>query len=626
MKNRIASYIRVSTDEQAQVVEGSLDTQKHRLKSFIDMRNTQEPGWGRIVEQYVDDGFSAGDTKRPAYQKLMRDIASGKIDMILVTDLSRLSRNILDFCLLLEYLKKYSAKFLSIKDQFDTSTPVGEMMIFNMINLAQFERRQVSERVSQNFHARAQRGLRSGAPPILGYDIDPENKSTLTVNKSEATSVQKIFEIFIEEGSSGKTIRRLNDLRIKPKTNIARENRAANHGIWTRQSLISLLTNLNYVGLREVNKKNRNLDQEKLKSFERHQIVKAAWPAIIDKDTFDRAQEAIETSHLAQSQRLANKETRVFFASSILKCPECEAPFFGAASHGKRQVHRYYSHRKLAGVRIDCKVKRMPAESLEQDILKYVEIVLRRDGYLQGIEMNIEKVTYEKISSYVDRLKVLKGEEASLNRAIGKTFELHRSTPSADGGFGLIRQELARLSEEKKSVSREIQELETFIESQPAPRQIRRRIEDGMVEFQNLWKKSTGSQKKRLLATLFETIYIFAGELGVMFNGASADGEMIQGPQTKKALGSFPKAGASNLFSLSDYRSSAGAPIRGKAVENACVDKFGRGDVIRTRDLLLPKQARYQAALRPDSDGKSPFLTDALARCLANLSVEETLR
>ncbi len=581
MKYRLGIYIRVSTDEQAQVVEGSLDSQQHRIKSFISMRDAQEPGWGKAVDTYIDidDGYSAGDTKRPAYQRLMKDIAAGKIDLILVTDLSRLSRNILDFCLLLEYLKKFNAKFLSIKDQFDTSTSVGEMMIFNMINLAQFERRQVSERVSQNFHARAQRGLRSGAPAILGYDVDQENKATLVVNREEATRVQKIFEIFLEEGSSGKTIHRLQELKIKPKVNEARKDRLVKQGMWTRQTLLNLLSNSSYVGLREVNKKNKSKDQEKLKSFERYQIVKASWPAIIDKDTFDKVQEFIEQAHLAQSQRLANKETRVFFASSILKCPECSDPYFGTASHGKRLVHRYYSHRKLTGVPITCKIKRIPADALEQDILRYVEIILRRDGYLDGLEMNLEKATYSKISNYVERLKFLKGEERRLDGAIGKTFELHRSSSEDQAGLDLVRQELSRLSQEKKSVALEVQELETFIESQPAPREVRQRIEAGMVEFQILWKKSTGAQKKRLLVTLFESIFVYAEELGVLFNGHQSEGEKVPGAENKKAQEDFSKAHSAKVVALSDYRAGASGPLAGgEAVENACVVKIGRGD------------------------------------------------
>ena len=243
-------------------------------------------------------------------------------------------------------------------------------------------------------------------------------------------------------------------------------------------------------------------------------------------------------------------------------------------------------------------MKRIPAESLEQDILRYLEIVLRRDGYLDGLEMNLEKATHSKILNYVERLKFLKMEESRFNAAIGKTFELHRAEGADQSGMDLIRQELARLSNEKNSVALEIQELETFIDSQPAPREIRKRIEDGMVEFQLLWKKSTGSQKKRLLSILFESIFVYGEELHVLFNGSSAAGEKALTPETKKALEVHSKAQNSKIVDLSDYRSRASTGSAGEqSVENACVVKIGRGDRIRTCDLLLPKQARYQARL-----------------------------
>ena len=155
MRHNIGLYLRVSTDEQALRQEGSLDSQKHRLQAYVDIKNVQDASWGKVVDIYTDDGISAKDTNRPAFQRMMKDLRKGRINLILVTDLSRLSRNIKDFCVLLEDLKKSNAQFLSIKEQFDTTTAAGEMMVFNMINLAQFERKQTSERVSLNFHARA---------------------------------------------------------------------------------------------------------------------------------------------------------------------------------------------------------------------------------------------------------------------------------------------------------------------------------------------------------------------------------------------------------------------------------------------------------------------------------------
>lgn len=119
MRHKIGIYVRVSTEEQAQVADGSIESQQHRIKSFIDIKRLQEKDWGKIVDTYIDDGYSAKSTNRPAYQRMIRDLKLGKINLILITDLSRLSRNISDFCELYKELGKYKANFLSIKEQFE---------------------------------------------------------------------------------------------------------------------------------------------------------------------------------------------------------------------------------------------------------------------------------------------------------------------------------------------------------------------------------------------------------------------------------------------------------------------------------------------------------------------------
>jgi DNA invertase Pin-like site-specific DNA recombinase len=320
----------VSTEEQAQVLEGSLESQRHRINAFIEFKNSQQFGWGKAIEIYADEGLSAKDTRRPAFQKMMKDIREGKINLILVTDLSRLSRNIMDFCLLLEDLRKHNAKFLSLKEQFDTSTPTGEMMVFNMINLAQFERKQTSERVAINFHARAMRGLSNGGGLLLGFDKDPTNPSHYKINENESADVREIFRIFLEMGSCGKTIPVLNEKGITPKIRRNRSHRIANQGIWSRQNLLNLLRNPAYAGLREVNKMNRGKNSEDLKPWQQFQVVKSSWPAIVSEETFRMAQAVLDEAYLLQGQRLAKKVTRVFLGTGLLKCGECGASFMGA--------------------------------------------------------------------------------------------------------------------------------------------------------------------------------------------------------------------------------------------------------------------------------------------------------
>jgi len=161
---KIGAYLRVSTDRQVQVFEGSLDTQKYRLQEFVKNRNKESKGWGEVIEFYVDEGLSAGTDKRPQYRQLLADVRSGKINLILVADISRLSRSVHDFSVLLRELEQFNASFLSMKEQFDTTTPAGRLMINMVVNMAQFEREQTSERVSINFNSRALRGFVNGGP------------------------------------------------------------------------------------------------------------------------------------------------------------------------------------------------------------------------------------------------------------------------------------------------------------------------------------------------------------------------------------------------------------------------------------------------------------------------------
>ena len=580
MRHKCGIYLRVSTEEQAQVLEGSIESQRHRINSFIEFKNNQQPGWGKAIEIYADQGLSAKDTRRPAFQKMMKDIRDGKINLILVTDLSRLSRNIMDFCVLLEDLRKNNAKFLSMKEQFDTSTPAGEMMVFNMINLAQFERKQTSERVSVNFHARALRGLSNGGGILLGYDKDPTNPSLLTINEKEAADVREIFRIFIEVGSCGKIIPILNEKGIVPKSRQKRNYRIANQGLWTRQNLLNLLRNPTYAGLREINKMNRNKDQEDLKPWQQFQVVKTAWPAIVSEDTFQKAQTVLDEAYLVQGQRLSKKITRVFLGTGMLKCDECGAPFLGAASHSKNTVHRYYIHRKLADQPVTCKIRRIRADDVEADIARHVAEALRRSGYIDDIEENINRSVKEAISDYVQKKIHLKGQLESLEKEIGDVFGLYREM-SGTPGVDLVREKLANLSAHKSVLNSQLLEIEDYIANVPTAKAARSVVERGMQDFLGAWKKGTASQQKRLLSRLFLRLRVTAKGLGVRYQWTSPDEASSLAPEHKKALAFAPEASVSNLHVLDQHRRRNQVPLSGgEAVFCASVDKVGRRDRI----------------------------------------------
>lgn len=407
MQHRIGFYVRVSTDLQAQVVEGSLDSQKFRLKSFIELKNLHENNWGEVIETYVEEGVSAGTTKRPAFQRMLTDVKSGKINLIVVTDLSRLSRSMLDFCVLLEDLKKYGAKFFSLKEQFDTSTPIGEMMVLNMMNLAQFERKQTAERISLNFNARAQRGLRNGGVIPLGYDIPPNDPSRMTINESEAVSVRRIFEIFLEEKSLAGTVTRLHALGVLPKK---RQNPMQTHvkaGRWTVVSLNSLLRNHAYIGERIINAKNKNADPKTLRPHEQYQKVKAAWEGIVDSKVFEKVQTILDHRQEFFKHVNVNSSPSAYMLSGLIYCGDCGRPYVGTSGNGEGGKFRYYFHKPIPGLKVTCSVPKFKAEQIEEHLENHFTEVLQREDHQE----NLAKFGWTSKCSLNDlkRLKKAKG-------------------------------------------------------------------------------------------------------------------------------------------------------------------------------------------------------------------------
>jgi DNA invertase Pin-like site-specific DNA recombinase len=359
---RIALYIRVSTEEQARIQDGSLVSQRKRLEEYVDGQNRRDAGWGQVVDIYVDEGRSAKDMKRPQFQRLLSDVRAGRINLILSTELSRLSRSIRDFCEIWDLFKKHNANFITLREQFDTTSAAGEMMVFNLINFAQFERKQTAERISANWASRAKRGLWNGGSIPLGFDRNPKNASELLVNKAEAKTVQKIFELFLKTGSVRKTCLELSARGIFAKRFTNKHGLKKGGGHFTITALQRTLTNKAYVGLREIDK-----------SKGKTEVVKANWPAILDLEIFNEVQERLQLNKNKYKPEEWKKYP--FPLTELLVCGECGKHLGGKSGHGRNGKHFYYGHpRQLNRDGIThlkrCTLENIRAPRMEEIILQ----------------------------------------------------------------------------------------------------------------------------------------------------------------------------------------------------------------------------------------------------------------
>src|SRR6478735_3812849 len=190
---RCAIYTRVSTDQGLEQDFNSLDAQFDASQAYI--RSQAHAGWTLVRSKYDDGGFSGGNTDRPALQRLLQDVQAGKIDVIVVYKVDRLTRSLADFAKLVELFDQHNVSFVSVTQHFNTTTSMGRLTLNVLLSFAQFEREVTSERIRDKISASKQRGMWMGGMPPLGFDAINRK---LRINTEEANIVRLIFQRYLE--------------------------------------------------------------------------------------------------------------------------------------------------------------------------------------------------------------------------------------------------------------------------------------------------------------------------------------------------------------------------------------------------------------------------------------------
>ena len=277
---KVAFYLRCSTEEQNENPEGTIKNQEERLALTLKLKNQAGSGLGTYSATYCDIK-SGKDMKRPEFKRLLRDIEQGHINVVMVTEVSRISRSLKDFTEVWEFMQKHDCKILSLREDFDTTTAAGEMMLYSIANFAQFERRQTSERVSANFEARAKRGLWNGGCLPMGYEPDPVNRGSLRIVEDEAVTVRAAFDALITHGSVTNACKWLNENQHNFGTELRGGGGKSRLKHFTFDSLFRMLKNKVYIGVRT------------FKTKEGLQEGVGAWPPMIDLEIFNDAQRVL---------------------------------------------------------------------------------------------------------------------------------------------------------------------------------------------------------------------------------------------------------------------------------------------------------------------------------------------
>src|SRR3954469_23909839 len=240
---RCAIYTRVSTDQGLEQDFNSLDAQYDASQAYI--RSQAHAGWTPLRAKYDDGGFSGGSTDRPALQRLLDDVRAGKVDIIVVYKVDRLTRSLADFAKLVELFDAHNVSFVSVTQQFNTTTSMGRLTLNVLLSFAQFEREVTSERIRDKIGASKRKGLWVGGMVPLGYDS--KNRKVVVI-KNEAERVRTIFRRYLELSSLNLLMRDLRKRGIVTKVRKLKTGKTIGGIPFTRGPLAQLLRSNFYVG------------------------------------------------------------------------------------------------------------------------------------------------------------------------------------------------------------------------------------------------------------------------------------------------------------------------------------------------------------------------------------------
>jgi len=240
---RCAVYTRKSSEEGLDQSFNSLHAQREACEAYI--LSQRHEGWEIIREEYDDGGFSGGNMDRPGLAKLLADISAKRIDTVVVYKVDRLTRSLADFAKIVEQFDRQGVSFVSVTQQFNTTSSMGRLTLNVLLSFAQFEREVTGERIRDKIAASKRKGMWMGGVVPLGYEL---RDRSLVVNEDEAVRVRRIYQLYLELGCVTKLQNRLDELGIRSKKRLSRKGRSSGDAIFSRGSLYELLKNRIYLG------------------------------------------------------------------------------------------------------------------------------------------------------------------------------------------------------------------------------------------------------------------------------------------------------------------------------------------------------------------------------------------
>ncbi|MBJ6370798.1 recombinase family protein [Sedimentitalea arenosa] len=354
-KIRCAIYTRKSSDEGLDQEFNSLDAQHEACAAYI--ASQRHEGWKLLPARYDDGGISGGTLERPALQRLMEEIEAGRVDMVVVYKIDRLTRSLADFARLVDRLETADCSFVSVTQAFNTSSSMGRLTLNVLLSFAQFEREVTAERIRDKIAASKKKGLWMGGVPPIGYDPHPDPmRRELVVNAPEADVVRHVFTLYASHKWLAAVTREARALGLRSKRHVFSTGRQQGGNALSRGQIHKILTNPIYLG------RIRHKD----KTFP------GLHPAIIERDLWDQVQALLQAASARRRGVPAGEPTGD--AAPLKGKLRDDTGDLLTPTHTRKNGKqlRYYISNRLVSVGPDPAGWRLPAEALEQAVARAI--------------------------------------------------------------------------------------------------------------------------------------------------------------------------------------------------------------------------------------------------------------
>jgi site-specific DNA recombinase len=358
---RCAIYTRKSTEEGLEQEFNSLDAQYEACDAFITSQRHE--GWKLVNKRFDDGGFSGGTMERPGLKRILADVEAGKVDVIVVYKVDRLTRTLSDFARIVDVLDAREASFVSVTQSFNTTTSMGRLTLNVLLSFAQFEREVTGERIRDKIAASKKKGMWMGGPVPLGYDVEDRK---LVINDKDAVTVRHIFSRYGAMGCGQKLIEELREDGYRTKIRQHRGGRIIGGVAFGRGMLFGMLSNRIYVG--DIVHKGVAHDGEH--------------SAIIDPSLWDRIQAQIAANRHEHRAR-SNAAHSSLLAGIIQDAHGRKMTPSHAVKKGKR--YRYYVTHSAGLTTQGPPAARLPAFDVERIVIEHIRALLNDRLQMHGL-------------------------------------------------------------------------------------------------------------------------------------------------------------------------------------------------------------------------------------------------